>query len=121
MIPIKFMDENVYAEFLIDRECKKKRGDAKEAMNVFFTIQSDEFGSFEVELLAKDLYVDLDIKCPAGLLDAMKENRPGLRSIIEEQGYRLSNYNVAVCKEAKSILERFPELGERKVGIDVKI
>gem|GEM_PF-669480 len=121
MIPIRFMDENVYGEFLIDKECKKKRGDAKEATNIFFTIQSDELGNFEVDLLSKDRYIDLEVKCPAALTDALKEGKGALRDIIEDQGYRLSNYKVDVCREGKSILERFPELRERQVGIDVKI
>ena len=121
MIPIKFMDENVYGEFLIDRECKNKKGQAKEATNIFFTIQSDEFGSFEVDLLAKDKFIDLDIKCPQALLDTIRDTRTGLRDIIEDQGYRLSNYNVGIFKESRTILERFPELTQRKVGVDVKI
>ena len=121
MIPIKFMDENVYGEFLIDKECKNRRGQAKEATNIFFTIQSDEFGNFEVDLLAKDKSIDLDIKCPPALTEAINENKSGLRSIIEEKGYRLSNYKVSVFKEGYTLLERFPELSSRKVGIDVKI
>ena len=121
MIPIKFMDENVYGEFLIDKECKNRRGQAKEATNIFFTIQSDEFGNFEVDLLAKDKSIDLDIKCPPTLTDVINENKSGLRGIIEEKGYRLSNYKVSVFKEGYTLLERFPELSSRKVGIDVKI
>ena len=121
MIPIKFMNENVYGEFLVDKECKNRRGQAKEATNIFFTIQSDEFGNFEVDLLAKDRSIELDIKCPPALTDVIRNNKTGLRGIIEEKGYRLLNYNVSVFQEGQTLLERFPELSSRKVGIDVKI
>lgn len=120
-IPFRYLDENTYGEFFIDKDCKERKGDSKDAKNIFFTIQSDKYGSFEVDLLVRDKRIDLDIKCPDILLNPVRETKSKLRNIIEEQGFRLASYQVGVYQESKTILQRFPKLKMRKVGIDVKV
>jgi hypothetical protein len=120
-IPFRYMDENTYGEFFVDKDCKERRGNAKSAKNIFFTIQSDKYGNFEVDLLIKDKTIDLDIRCPDVLLSPVKDTRPKWKAIIEEQGYRLSNYQVGVYQESQTIVQRFPKLAVKKVGIDVKV
>ena len=120
-IPFRYLDENTYGEFFVDKECKERRGDAKDAKNIFFTIQSDKYGNFEVDLLVKDKKIDLDIRCPEELLNTIKEVKGRWRDMIEEQGYRLNNYMVGPYQESQPILLRFPKLAARKVGIDVKV
>jgi len=121
MIPFRYMDENTYGEFFVDKDCKERRGNAKSAKNIFFTIQSDKFGNFEVDLLVRDKQIDLDIRCPDILVNPVKETRAKWKTIIEEQGYRLANYQVGVYQESQTILQRFPKLALKKVGIDVKV
>ena len=121
MIPLRFLDEDTYGEFFIDKECKETKGDAKQATNIFFTIQSDLYGTFEVDLLARDGSIDLDIKCPKELQRGVKETKSRLKELIEAQGYRLMGYQVGEYEESKTILKRFSQLAGRKAGIDVKI
>lgn len=121
MIPLRFRHEDTYGEFFIDKECKEKKGEAKQATNIFFTIQSDLYGTFEVDLLAKDQYIELDIKCPGELIGAVEDVKSQFRDSIEEAGYRLSGYSVEEYKESRTILKRFPELKNRRAGIDIRI
>ncbi|NLT48436.1 MAG: hypothetical protein GXX92_08485 [Clostridiales bacterium] len=121
MIPLRFLDDDTYGEFFIDKECSERKGDAKQATNIFFTIQSDLYGTFEVDLLARDRNIDLDIKCPQELQRGVKEIKSKLKDLIEAQGYRLMGYQVGEYGESKTILKRFSQLAGRKVGIDVKI
>ena len=120
-IPFRYMDENTYGEFFVDKEGRGRKGNAKDAKNIFFTIQSDKYGNFEVDLLARDNKIDLDIRCPDNLLNPVRETKGKLREIIEEQGFRLTNYQVGVYQESQTIIQRFPKLALRKVGIDVKV
>lgn len=121
MIPFRYMDENTYGEFFVDKDCKERKGNAKSAKNIFFTIQSDKYGNFEVDLLVKDKQIDLDIRCPDILVNPVKDTRAKWKGIIEEQGFRLANYQVGVYQESQTILQRFPGLAVKKVGIDVKV
>lgn len=121
IIPFRYLDQNTYGEFFIDKDCRERKGDAKDAKNIFFTIQSDKYGSFEVDLLARDKRIDLDIKCPDLLVDNIKDIKLKVKDIIEESGYRLTNYQVGAYRESQTILQRFPKLALRKVGVDVKI
>lgn len=121
LIPLRFNHEDTYGEFFVDKECEGRKGEAKKATNIFFTIQSDLYGTFEVDLLAKDQYIELDIKCPKELLDDVKNIKSRFRNTIEEAGYRLSSYQVDEYSESKTILRRFPHLANRRLGIDVRI
>ncbi|MBR0597514.1 hypothetical protein [Sinanaerobacter chloroacetimidivorans] len=121
IIPFRFLDENTYGEFFVDKDCKERKGEANEARNIFFTIQSDKYGNFEVDLLERDKKIDLDIRCPELLISDLKEIRARMKGIIEDQGYRLTSYQVEAYQESQSILQRFPKLAQRKVGFDVKI
>ena len=120
-IPFRYLEENTYGEFFVDKDCKERKGDAKSAKNIFFTIQSDKYGNFEVDLLVRDKRIDLDIRCPDNLLNPVRETRAKWREIIETQGFRLANYEVGVYQESRSIIQRFPKLAMKKVGIDVKV
>jgi hypothetical protein len=120
-IPFRYMEENTYGEFFVDKDCKDRRGNAKSAKNIFFTIQSDKFGNFEVDLLVRDKQIDLDIRCPDALVNSVKETRNRWKEIIEDQGFRLAGYQVGVYEESQTILQRFPKLAMKKVGIDVKV
>ncbi|MDD2189671.1 MAG: hypothetical protein PHV71_02030 [Eubacteriales bacterium] len=120
-IPFRFMDENTYGEFFVDKDSRERKGGAKDAKNIFFTIQSDKYGNFEVDILVRDKSIDLDIRCPNALTETIKEAKSKWRGIIEEQGYRLAACRIDVYQESKTILQRFPELASRKVGIDVKV
>lgn len=121
MIPFRYQDENTYGEFFVDKDCRERRGDAKSANNIFFTIQSDKYGNFEVDILARDKRIDLDIRCPDNLLNPVKGTKARWKEIIEEQGYRLAGYQVGVYQESQTIVQRFPKLAAKKVGIDVKV
>lgn len=120
-IPFRYMEENTFGEFFVDKDCKERKGDANAAKNIFFTIQSDKYGNFEVDLLARDKKIDLDIRCPDILLNQVKETRSKWKEIIEEQGFRLATYQVGVYQDSQTIVQRFPKLALRKVGIDVKV
>ncbi|KNZ41747.1 hypothetical protein [Acetobacterium bakii] len=121
LIPLHYLGSNSYGEFFIDKDASEKKGNAKSATNIFFTIQSDRYGNFEVELLVRDQIIDLDIRCPGALIEPLKNTRGKIRSIIEEQGYKLLAYGVGEYVEGQTILQRYPKLALRKVGLDVKI
>jgi hypothetical protein len=121
LFPIKYRGEDVYAEVYVDKDCEEKKKDAADAHNIFFIIQSEKFGNFEVDLLARDRAIELDIKCPSILTEDVRAIKGDLRLMIEELGYRLTTYAVEDYHENRTVLQRFPKLAMRKAGIDVRI
>ncbi|MCR5481708.1 MAG: hypothetical protein K6F52_02835 [Clostridia bacterium] len=121
MIPVKYENEDTYLEFYIDKNSDERKGEAQSAQTIFFTIQSEKFGTFEVDLLAKDLMLNLDIKCPSQLVEQVSDIKGIIREDIEACGYRLAQYQVSNFVQEKSVLRRFPKLAAKKVGMDVKV
>jgi hypothetical protein len=124
VIPLHFMDANTYGEFFIDKDPSEKDGskpNSETATDIFFTIQTDRYGNFEVELLARDKNINLNINCPPTLVETLNSNKDKLKNIIEEQGYKLTACGIGEYMESQSILQRYPKLAFRKVGMDVTI
>jgi hypothetical protein len=121
LFPTKYQGEDVYTDVYVDKDCEERKRDADEARNIFFIIQSEKFGNFEVDLLARDRSVELDIKCPSLLMEDVRGIHGDLKTMIEELGYRLTAYTVDQYSEDRNIMQRFPKLAMRKAGIDVRI
>lgn len=121
LIPLGYLGTNSYGEFFIDKDPFEKKGSSDKATDIFFTIQSDRYGNFEVELLIRDQTIDMEIKCPVPLIGPLRNSKNQLRNIIEEQGYKLSAYGIGEYVEGQTIRQRYPKLALRKVGLDVKI
>ena len=121
ILPVDFYGDKTYMEFFVDKDCQERKGNGKDSRNIFFTIQSDKHGTFEVDLLARDHFLELSIKCPENLMDSVKDIKSMLREKIEAQGYRLATYQVGAWKEGQSILDKFPKFALRKAGINVKV
>ena len=98
-----------------------REGETQKRQKYIFTIKSDKYGNFEVDILARDNIIDLDIRCPDDLVALIKEIRDKWKDIIEEQGYRLARYHVGVYQESQTILLRYPKLAYGKAGLDVKV
>jgi hypothetical protein len=121
LLPIKYQGEEIYAEVYVDKDCEEKKKGADNAQNIFFIIQSERFGNFEVDLLARGRAIELDIRCPGLLTEDVRAIKGDLKLMIEELGYRLTAYAVDDYREDRSIMQRFPKLAMRKAGIDVRI
>lgn len=121
VVPLRFGEEEIAGEFIIDKDFRERKGNAEQAVSIFFTLQSEQFGVFEVDLLAKDRLIDLDIKCPEALASATVSLKTTIRGIVEAGGYRLGAYQTGVYRESRTILSRYPKLELERTGIDVKI
>jgi hypothetical protein len=121
LFPIKYQGAELYSEVYVDKDCRERDRDGGDAKNIFFIIQSDKYGSFEVDLLVRERAIDLDIRCPDMLEGDVKAMRTDLRAMMDELGYRLASYNVGIYREDRNIMQRFPKLAMRKAGIDVRI
>lgn len=120
MIPIDYNGSNTYLEMYVDKDAEGRKGKADSAVNIFFTIESDDYGTFEVDLLERDGMIDLDIKAPAELQRDIRQARNNIRSAIENSGFRLALYRVAPFSATTSVASHFKELRNQKSGLDIK-
>ncbi len=120
MVPIDYNGSNTYLEMYVDKECEGRKGKADSAVNIFFTIESEDYGTFEVDLLERDGMIDLDIKAPAELQRDIRQARANIRSAVEESGFRLALYRVGAYSESTSAASHFKDLKKQKVGMDIK-
>lgn len=121
MVPIDYNGRNTFLEMYVDKECEGRKGKADSAVNIFFTIDSDDYGTFEVDMLERDGMIDLDIRAPEELQRDIRSAKNNIRSSIEESGFRLALYRVAPYSQSTSVASHFKELQAKSGGLDVKI
>ena len=121
LLPLRFHDQDVYAEFYVDKDSEKAAGRSQHPVNIFFTIQSDAYGTFEVDLIASNQAVELAISAPEALERDVHAMQGVMRNIVEAAGWRLTAYRTKPYVESETLLKRFPGLRHRKVGLNVKV
>ncbi|GHU49717.1 hypothetical protein FACS1894127_3590 [Clostridia bacterium] len=121
LLPVKFGGEDIYSEIYVDKDCPERNGEGNDAQNIFFVIQSERYGNFAVDILARERMIDLDIVCPSGMLPVIQGIQKDLAEMMDGLGYRMAAFHVSNGTEERSILQRFPKLATRKAGIDIKV
>lgn len=126
MIPINYNGSETFLELYVDKDpqgAKGARGKEDSTVNIFFTIQSDDYGTFEVDLLARSGMIDLDISAPEDLQKEVKGAKERIRKGMEESGYRLAGYKVGVYRQSNAAVKQFPALKKQtqKMGVDIKV
>ena len=120
MVPIDYNGSNTYLEMYVDKDAEGRKGKADSAVNIFFTIESEDYGTFEVDMLERDGMIDLDIKAPTELQRDIRQAKASIRSAVENSGFRLALYRVAPYSESTSVASHFKELKKQKSGMDIK-
>lgn len=62
-IPFRYLDENTYGEFFVDKDSRGKKERGSRARRSFLQFSRISMETFEVEVVAKDKRIDLDIRC----------------------------------------------------------
>lgn len=124
MLPLNLPGEGrVYAEMYVDPDSEEaRRGKGEEnGKKIFIAAQSERHGTVEICFWENNERVELSMWCPQVLLNPLKGMRRALADVMLFHGYTLSSFNVEELNKPHSIIQIFPKLLERKVGIDVKI
>ncbi len=121
ILPVQIGNIKSYAEIWIDNSPKKDLSENIKTHHVFITFDIEDLGIFELELFTKNQSLDVNLYCPKNLTKHFSKLKPKFELIAKSSGYQLNLSNIKSLKKQRNLLNVFPHLRERRVGLDVKI
>ncbi|MCL2068774.1 MAG: hypothetical protein FWH00_02645 [Oscillospiraceae bacterium] len=117
-----FVTAELYVDPDSDERSKRSGGDDGEASRkMFLAFESEGHGAFELAFLQTGRYVDFSMWCPRHLVSDMKLLRRSIFDMMAVHGYTPGSFSVDELVGRKSVAQVFPNLLNRKVGVDVRV
>ena len=123
MLPMVVEDKLMYSELWIDPD---DRGNAAEeedgpAVRALIKFDIEQLGFFDMFLLYRDGKMEMQLDIPDSLLEKEKEIRQNVGRILSENGIRLENLVTGSSRESIPITEAFPQITEKRSGVNVRV
>ena len=80
-----------------------------------------DVGRFETELYVRDKRINMALFCPPSVESMMDSLASDLRKSISFSDYGFENIKVEKLEKTRSLVEVFPTLPQKRMGINVRI
>ncbi|MDR2909112.1 MAG: hypothetical protein LBU86_04440 [Oscillospiraceae bacterium] len=123
ILPLDMGNDRVYAEMYVDPDSEEASGakEGEHGRKVFLAVESESHGSMELCFWQTGERVEISMWCPEALVGPVNAMKKTLRELAAAHGYTMTGFSVEELKKHHSIIQVFPKLMERKVGIDVRV
>lgn len=123
VLPVEFMNMHAFAEIWVDPdpEEKVKNGGNEDSSHMLMVFDVEGIGQFESELYVMGKRIAMNLLCPPEYTEAFAEIGPAIRKAVARTGYTFEAINVGELEHIHSLMEVFPGLPQRRMGVDVKI
>ncbi len=121
VIPLDFFDMRAFAEMWVDNNPEYSSGeDRDDEQHVLIAFEIEGIGSFETEIYTQGKDMQVLILCPEKHLEAFSAIQGNLPKIVSRSGYRLKDCRIGELIRGRSLMEVFPDLPHRRMGLGVK-
>jgi hypothetical protein len=123
VLPMQTPEGQMIAEMYVDPDSEESagRGGGKQSRKIFLSFESPAHGSFELSFLQTGEYVDFAMWCPEPLVNGLSGMKRHFANIMQTYGFTMNSFSIDEFREPQSMAEVFPNLLDRRVGIDVRI
>lgn len=99
----------------------KSSGDTERMIHMLLVFDIPDIGRFETELFVRDKKINLSLLCPSAVEQQLDSLAADLRKCISFSEYGFENIKVGKLEKARSLVEVFPTLPQKRTGINVRI
>ncbi len=110
-----------------DEEDKKVNKDGKSAdgqgrlIHMLLVFDIPDVGRFETELYVRDKKINMSLLCPSSVEEHLSDITTDLRKCIKFSEFSFENITIGKLEKTRSLIEVFPTLPQKRVGINVRI
>ncbi len=123
LLPIKFEDVQAMGEIWIDPNDQKDGEDDnhdKSSTHMFLTLNVEQVGSFELDILLSGKSIDIQLYCPPSMIHQFSDSGHQISQIIQRSGLHLNTFDMTLAKKNRRLNEIFPDSFEKRMGVNVK-
>ena len=117
---MKIGDLKSFGEVWIDNETMKNGSETK-TNHIFMSFDIEHIGVFELEMLAQNNSINVNLFCPHGLEKTFSSLKPAFARVADNAGYSLGKTNIRSLRKVRDLVEVFPRIAERRSGLNAKV
>lgn len=123
ILPLKYGNTHGFAELWVDPyELKKnEKGKIERATHLFFAVDVQPTGFFEVDIVLINSKVNLSIFSPPDYMEAIKAIKPTILNVLKDTEFTFENYSVHKMLKPKELTQVFEKINKKRSGFSVKI
>ncbi|MCL1880879.1 MAG: hypothetical protein FWF76_01725 [Oscillospiraceae bacterium] len=124
VIPLQIGDARAFGELWVDNE-DKGTGKSKEQgggnYHLFLTFEIETVGRFETDLYARGSEVSLAVLHPEGFSSEIVSLKERIAQIIASTDYTINEFQTAILRTPHDLTQIFPNIMEKRTGLDITI
>ncbi len=123
LMPMEVKDVRAYGELWADNGAAGSvtDKDGGTGSHIFLSFDVENVGGFEMEIYAKNEYLDVMLLCPSGTENVFAPMKTAIPKIAASCGYQVKKTSVAALREHRSLEQVFPSIKDRRSGLNVKV
>lgn len=113
LVPLKDGDKKAFGELWLDNS------DDGENYHILLDFAIDDVGEFELEINAEERDLTVNLFCPEDFSKNFPDMRTAIARFAAGKGYSVRTSNVGVLREKRSLTSIFPNINEKRGGLNV--
>lgn len=115
LVPLKTEDgdKKAFGELWADNS------DDKDNFHILLDFSIDDVGDFELEINVEDRDLTVNLFCPEDFSKSFSGMRTAIARLAAGKGYSVKTSNVGVLREKRSLTKVFPNISEKRGGLNV--
>lgn len=104
----------------VNKDGKSPDGDGR-LIHMLLVFDIPDVGRFETELYVRDKKINMSLLCPPAVEPQLETITSDLRKCIKFSQFSFDSISVGKLEKSRSLVEVFPALPQKRVGINVRI
>ncbi|MGN0654556.1 MAG: hypothetical protein ACI4KD_06525 [Oscillospiraceae bacterium] len=113
LVPLQVDDKRAYGELWADNS------DDGENFHILLDFSVEDVGDFELEINAESRDLTVNLFCPEDFSKSFGNMRTAIARLAAGKGYSVRTSNVGVLREKRTLTKVFPNITEKRGGLNV--
>ncbi|MEG0614682.1 MAG: hypothetical protein RR540_02920 [Oscillospiraceae bacterium] len=121
LVPLQIEDTRAYGELWLDNEAGVLDEEEKDGVHIFLNFSVENVGDFELEVMTRSTDLSATLLCPPNLEKNFLKMRENISRIVAVNGYSPRDMTIGPLVKKRNLVDVFPRIREKRVGLNVKI
>ncbi len=121
VLPVQIEDLRAFGELWVDKDADDSSGGEGKDNHMFLSFDIENVGLFELEITNHNKDLNVSLFCPKEFVKPLSVIKSSIQNIAFSKGYKISNTKIDALIVPRTLTQVFPEIAERRSGLNVKI
>lgn len=121
IFPAEMFGNMLFSEMWVDPNGGSGNSEDEKIRKILIKFDIKDVGFFDLIIFNQGSSVELSLRCPEKFMSIEKEIKKGVSDLVEQNGFNCKNFYLSKADKPIAVSDVFPQIYERKNGVNVKI